>query len=177
MVEPDWNLVLDENQKAIKMGSHQQSTVNARIYLRNQLAKQGMLKGNLPWDRYYGNLVSIKVGARINPVAQIDILVRVLHAVKLNQIPKNKISFKRDILPLFSYYLRYYPWLHITIENCQYTQFLDITDSSAVKGIISEMSVRLEKDDDDWQKMPRSRDFPVDGDKLIKRLEKEDMLV
>ena len=40
MVEPDWNLVLDENQKAIKMGSHQQSTVNARIYLRNQLARR-----------------------------------------------------------------------------------------------------------------------------------------
>lgn len=236
MVEPDWNLVLDENQKALKIGSRQQSTINARIYLHNQLAMQpvnvyfesqendssplvaeftkqedttssgiisaiiqahdlensgeindpvtkddpiskDMLKGNLPWDRYYGNLVSIKVGARINPVAQIDILIRVLHAVNLNQIPKNKISFKRDILPLFSYYLRYYPWLHVTIENCQYTQFLDITDSSAVKGIISEMSVRLEKDDDDWQKMPRSRDFPVDGDKLIKRLEKEDMLV
>jgi len=236
MVEPDWNLVLDENQKAIKMGSHQQSAVNARIYLHNQLAKQpvniyfesqengssplvaeftkqedttssgsisaiiqahdlensgeindpvtkddpnskGTLKGNLPWDRYYGNLVSIKIGTRTNPVAQIDILVRVLHAVNLNQIPKNKISFRRDILPLFSYYLRYYPWLHVTVENCQFTRFLDLNDSSAVKDIISEMTIRVEKDDDDWQKMPRSRDFPIDGDKLLKRLEKEDMLV
>ena len=236
MVEPDWSLVLDENHNALKIGSRQQSTINARIYLHNQLAKQpvniyfesqendssplvaeftkqedttssgiisaiiqahdlehsgeiddpvtrddpiskGILKGNLPWDRYYGNLVSIKIGARTNPVAQIDILVRVLHAVNLTQIPKNKISFRRDILPLFSYYLRYFPWLHVNVENCQYTQFLDIADPSAVKGIMSEMSIRLEKDDDDWQKMPRSRDFPVDGDKLIKRLEKEDMLV
>lgn len=110
--------------------------------------------------------MSIKIGTQTNPVAQIDILVRVLHAVNLTQIPKNKISFRRDILPLFSYYLRYFPWLHVNVEDCQYTQFLDIADPSAVKGIVSEMRIRLEKDDDDWQKMPRSRDFPVDGDKL-----------
>jgi hypothetical protein len=236
MVEPEWNLVLDENQKAIKIGSRQESTINTRIYLHNQLAKQpiniyfesqkndssplvaeftkpedttssgsisaiitahdlensgeiddpvtkddpiskGILKGNLPWDRYYGNLVSIKIGSRTNPVAQIDILVRVLHAVNLSQILKNKISFRQDILPLFSYYLRYFPWLHVTVENCQYTNFLDISNSSAVKDIISEMAIRVEKDDDDWQKMPRSRDFPIYGDKLLKRLEKEDLLI
>jgi hypothetical protein len=60
---------------------------------------------------------------------------------------------------------------------CKYTQFLDLNDASAIKDIISEITARLKKDDDDWHKMPRSRDFPIDGDRLFKRLEKEDMLV
>ena len=60
---------------------------------------------------------------------------------------------------------------------CQYRQFLDLNDASAIKDIISEITTRLEKDDDDWQKMPRPRDFPINGWKLFKRLEKEDMLI
>jgi hypothetical protein len=79
---------------------------------KNDPITKGKLNGNLPWDRYYGNFVSIKIGDRTNPEAQIDIPVRVLHAVNLGDIPKNKVSFKNHILPLFSYYLRYYPWLH-----------------------------------------------------------------
>lgn len=236
MVEPNWSLALDENHKALKIGSRQQSPINARIYLNNQLATQpvkvyfesqendaspvvaqftkqedttssgnisaviqahnlenseeiddpvtkddpdtkGKLSGNLPWDRYYGNFVSIKIGNRTNPEAQIDIPVRVLHTVNPDDIPKNKISFKNHILPLLSYYLRYYSWLHVTVMACQYRQFLDLNDASAIKDIISEITTRLEKDDDDWQKMPRPRDFPINGWKLFKRLEKEDMLI
>ncbi|MFL6341659.1 MAG: hypothetical protein ACJ72U_08950, partial [Nitrososphaeraceae archaeon] len=40
MVEQNWILVLDENHKAIKIGSRQQSPANVRIYLNNQLATQ-----------------------------------------------------------------------------------------------------------------------------------------
>jgi hypothetical protein len=236
MVEPKWDLALDDNHKAIKIGSRRQSPINARIYYNNQLATQpvkvyfesqenesspvvaqftkqedtissgnisaiiqahnlehseeivdpvtrddpitkGKLYENLPWDRYYGNVVSIKIGDRIDPVAQSDIRVRVLHTVNPDDIPKNKISFKNHILPLFSYYLRYYPWLHVAVVRCQYRQFLDLNDASAIKEEISEITNRLERDDDDWHKMPRSRDFPIDGHILFARLEKEDMLI
>jgi len=138
---------------------------------------KGKLKGNLPWDRYYGNVVSIKIGDQTNPDAQFDIPVRVLHAVNPDDIPKNKISFKDHILPLFSYYLRYYPWLHVTVMGCQYTQFLDLNDASVIKDTIDEITTRLEADDDDLHRMPRSRDFPIDRHILFKRLKKEDLLV
>jgi hypothetical protein len=100
-----------------------------------------------------------------------------LHTVNSDDIPKNKISFKDHILPLFSYYLRYYPWLHVTVGTCQYTQFLDLNDASVIKDKIKEITTRLEADDDDWHRMPRSRDFPIDGHILFKRLKKEDLLV
>ena len=233
MIEPNWNLALDENYKAIKIGSGRQSPpINARIYLNNQLATQpvkvyfeskgnessplvanftkqedtiydgnilaiiqaqdlehseeiddpvteGKLNGNLPWDRYYGNIVSIKIRDRTNPDAQFDIPVRVLHTVNPGDIPKNKISFKNHILPLFSYYLRYYPWLHVTVARCQYVQFLDLTDASILKDKdkLEEIATRLEADDDVWHRMPRSRDFPIDGHILFERLKKEDLLV
>jgi hypothetical protein len=61
---------------------------------------KGNLKGNLPWDRYYGNVVSIKINDRTNPDVQFDIPVRVLHIVNSDEIPKNKISFKNHILLL-----------------------------------------------------------------------------
>ena len=233
MIEPNWNLAIDENNKAIKIGSGQQSPpINARIYLNNQLATQpvkvyfeskenersplvakftkqedttsdgnisaiiqshdlehsgeiddpvteGKLKGNLPWDRYYGNVVSIRIGDRTNPDAEFDIPVRVLHSVNPDDIPKNKISFKNHILPLLSYYLRYYPWLHVTVAGCQYTHFLDLTDASILKDKdeLEEITTRLGADDDVWHRMPRSRDFPIDGEILFKRLKKEDLLV
>jgi hypothetical protein len=233
MVEPKWNLALDENYKAIKIGSRRQSPpINARIYLNNQLATQlvkvyfesqedessptvakftkqedttsdgnisaiiqahdlehsgeiddpvtkGKIKGNLPWDRYYGNVVSIKINDRTNPDVQFDIPVRVLHTVNSDDIPKNKISFKNHILPLFSYYLRYYPWLHVTVARCQYVQFLDLTDASILKDkeTLEEITTRLEADNDVWHRMPRSRDFPIDGQILFERLKKEDLLV
>ncbi|HEY6885711.1 MAG TPA: hypothetical protein VI278_16890 [Nitrososphaeraceae archaeon] len=42
---------------------------------------------------------------------------------------------------------------------------------------MDEIAIRLGADDDDWHRMPRSRDFPIDEHVLFKRLKKEDMLV
>jgi hypothetical protein len=79
------------------------------------------------------------------------------------------INFARDIMPLFSYYLRYYPWLHIDVQSCRYNQFLNLGDPGSIAESIAEILQRLKLDDNDWHKMPRSRDFPLDGIKLLER--------
>jgi hypothetical protein len=67
----------------------------------------------------------------------------------------------------------------VTVAGCQYVQFLDLTDASILKDkeTLEEIVTRLEADDDVWHKMPRSRDFPIDGQILFERLKKEDLLV
>jgi hypothetical protein len=141
------------------------------------------LKGLLPWNRYYGNYVYIEIDnpMRIfqNPqVERIEIPVRVLHNVKPELIPTGEISFKRHIYPrLFEYYIRYFPWLHvIETEEETYIQFLNLEsycDSNGIGDNISEIITRLSFPDDDWRKMPRSRDLPIGGLELIRRWKKE----
>ena len=124
------------------------------------------LEGDLPWDRYYGNFLSIELkDSQLQPTGELPIMVRVIHKIKDNEIS----SFK-DITKLFSYYMRYYPWLQIKIENCNYEQFLDFNNLKGLRDFKGRILTRLELDDNDWFKMPRSRDFPKNGDKIVESL-------
>jgi hypothetical protein len=129
-----------------------------------------MIRGNLPWDRYYGNKLTLTIKGEDDYLfsRQINIPVRVLHVVDEKKIPTN-INFARDIMPLFSYYLRYYPWLHIDVQSCRYNQFLNLGDAESIAESIAEILQRLKLDDNDWHKMPRSRDFPLGGVTLLER--------
>ena len=124
------------------------------------------LEGDLPWDRYYGNFLSIELkDSQLQPIAELTTMVRIIH--KIND---NEISSFKDIKKLFSYYMRYYPWLHIKIEDCNYEQFLDFNNTKGLRGLKPTILTRLILDDNDWFKMPRSRDFPKNGDKIVERL-------
>jgi hypothetical protein len=129
-----------------------------------------MIRGNLPWDRYYGNKLTLTIKGEDEHLFSrlINIPVRVLHVVDEKKIPAN-INFARDIMPLFSYYLRYYPWLHIDVQSCRYNQFLNLSDAESIAESIAEILARLKLDDNDWHKMPRSRDFPLGGVRLLER--------
>lgn len=98
---------------------------------------------------------------------------------------------------LLSYYSRYYPWLHAKytytdqrLPKLVYSQFLkikeylrflensgDFMDNSDLDhwdlvydavSRINHLLDRLNKDDSDWGKMPRSRDFPYNGIQFLK---------
>ena len=126
----------------------------------------------LPWDRYYGSYVYLAIDnplRRTNPpVEEIEIAVRVLHKVDADVVPSQP-SFERDIRPLFSYHDRYYPWLHVREVAGRYVRFLDISDYDSFSDRAQEIIRRLEMEDHELQKMPRSRDFPVGGVEVIKR--------
>jgi hypothetical protein len=135
------------------------------------------VKGELRWDRYYGNYVYMEINNNLrkfqySAVEQIEIPVRVLHLVKnLDSISTNEITFKNYIFPkLLKYYVRYFPWLH-TIETAgeHYIQFLNFENYDQVKNSITEILRRLSLNDNEWNKMPRSRDFPIGGIELIIR--------
>lgn len=135
------------------------------------------VKGELDWDRYYGNYIYMEINNDLRrfqyrAVEQIEIPVRVLHVVKnLNSIPSMEITFKDYIFPqLLKYYVRYFPWLH-TFEsgNETYAQFLNFENYDEVRNSINEIVRRLSLDDNEWNKMPRSRDFPVGGIELLMR--------
>jgi hypothetical protein len=136
------------------------------------------VKGELRWDRYYGNYVYMEINNdmrnfQYRAVEQIEIPVRVLHKVKnLDSISTTDIiTFKNTLFPkLLKYYVRYFPWLH-TLETADehYMQFLNFESYDEVRDSITEMIRRLSLDDNEWNKMPRSRDFPVGGVELIIR--------
>ena len=93
-----------------------------------------------------------------------------------------------------SYYARYYPWLHVSYAYIKdehehgnpkpvYAQFLkikeyldfvskdDLHDWHSCQEVIEKINhflERLERDDNDWNKMPRSRDFPNNGLEFLK---------
>jgi hypothetical protein len=135
------------------------------------------IKGELAWDRYYGNYVYMEINNDLRKfqnraVEQIEIPVRVLHVVKNpDYISAKDITFKNYIFPkLLKYYVRYFPWLH-TLETADetYRQFLNFENYDQVRNSITEIIRRLSLNDDDWNKMPRSRDFPIGGVELIMR--------
>jgi hypothetical protein len=122
--------------------------------------------------------------------------VRVIHSVNLEQFQNKEIDFKEDILKLlFKYYLRYFPWIHVEVESDNqlsqprtiYTRFLDLgsfdfnitrdtQDWGQVQKFIEKIDKlidRLDKKEDNWKKMPRSRDFPDQGLELIKLWRKQ----
>jgi hypothetical protein len=162
------------------------------------------LSGDLPWDRYYGNYISIKIDNKSigsdnkkEPTIKFNIPVRVLHSVRLDDklteaidnLDKKKIQ--EVMIKLLSYYVRYYPWLHTEYAytnlpqpaKLAYSRFLDIANfliyvdkndignwGSLQRGIdrINHFLDRLTREDNDWKKMPRSRDFPFNGVEFLK---------
>ena len=93
---------------------------------------------------------------------------------------------------ILSYYVRYYPWLHTQYvyagmpsqpAKLAYAQFLkirefliyvdtdDIDNWELVQNCVNNINHfldRLTKEDNDWKKMPRSRDFPFNGVEFLK---------
>ena len=135
------------------------------------------VKGELAWDRYYGNYVYMEINNDLRKfqyraVEQIEIPVRVLHMIKNPEsVPTKDITFKNYIYPkLLKYYIRYFPWLH-TYETSDetYEQFLNFENYAEVKDRIDEILRRLSLNDNNWNKMPRSRDFPIGGVQLMTR--------
>ena len=153
--------------------------------------------GELPWDRYYGNYLSLKIESSQKPTIKVNVPVRVLHSVSsdyienINSLDKEQIQ---DIVTkMLSYYTRYYPWLHVDYQynptmkgesiDPVYTQFLKIkeylnfidTDHlhgwHSVKDSVDRIDhflERLTRDENDWRMMPRSRDFPINGLEFLK---------
>lgn len=165
---------------------------------------RGELFGNLPWDRYYGNYISIKIDNnsirsddRKEPPIKFNIPVRVLHSVLLDDKLKRGINelnlekIQEVMTKILSYYVRYYPWLHTEYAytdlsepaKLAYSRFLDITRflvyvgkndignwgpvQKSVDGM-NHFLDRLLREDNDWKKMPRSRDFPFNAVEFLK---------
>jgi hypothetical protein len=75
----------------------------------------------------------------------------------------SRFTFKNYIYPkLFKYFIRYFPWLN-KYERADetYEQFLNFENYAEDR--INEIIHRLSLNDNDWNKMPRSRDFPMGG--------------
>ena len=175
--------------------------------------KRGKLFGDLPWDRYYGNYLSVKIdndsiifsnnnndnddNNKKEPTIKFNIPVRVLHSVRLDELESdidnlNKEKIQEVINKILSYYVRYYPWLHTQYvyqsmppktTKLAYVQFLKIREFLIYVGSddignwglvqscvnnINHLLDRLTKEDSDWKKMPRSRDFPFNGVEFLK---------
>jgi hypothetical protein len=159
------------------------------------------LSGDLPWDRYYGNYVYVKLKDKENKkksIIKYNIPVRVLHSIDLKKAKEelldglNREGIQKVVTKMLTYYTRYYPWLHVEYRyrvsltnppQLVYNQFLKITEFlnfieeedlnhwHIVEHTITKINhflERLEKDDHDWKKMPRSRDFPFHGVEFFK---------
>ncbi len=165
---------------------------------------RGKISGDLPWDRYYGNYLSIKIDNnsiesddKKKPTIKFNIPVRVLHSVRLDDKLKEAIDnldkekIQEVMTKILSYYVRYYPWLHTEYAytdlpkpaKLAYSQFLNITKflvyvdkndignwGSLQKSVdgMNHFLDRLIREDNDWKKMPRSRDFPFNGVEFLK---------
>jgi hypothetical protein len=125
----------------------------------------------IPLDRFCGNYVYLRVANPLRrttpPVEEIEIAVRVLH--KVDAASTSSPSFEAHIKPLFSMYLRYFPWLHVRSVGTTFTRFLNVEDIQEFRTAAAEVVNRLERDDFDQRKMPRSRDFPRGGRELIQK--------
>ncbi len=154
------------------------------------------ISGDLPWDRYYGNYISIRLKSKGGIVIQQNIPVRVLHSVPIDKLKPYVIGLDKEIIQevvtkLMSYYTRYFPWLHVNYEYINtkegpkktYQQFLKIKESlsfiseedlghwhSVHESVskINHLLERLERHEHDWKKMPRSRDFPSHGVEFLR---------
>lgn len=165
-----------------------------KLGLKNKLRLS--IKGELPWDRYYGNYIFIKMSAIGAIDIQRNIPVRVIHSVPLDDLKENVMildtgKIQEVVTKLMSYYTRYYPWLHVSYTYVKtregpkksYEQFLRIKEylsfvdkdhldhwhtvhESISK--INDLLERLQRSDQDWKKMPRSRDFPHQGVDFLK---------
>jgi hypothetical protein len=155
------------------------------------------ISGELPWDRHYGNYLSLRIQSTERPVIKMNFPVRVLHRVQpqyLEDIDNlDKETVQDTLTKILGYYTRNYPWLHVQYRYVRddedgpvkpaYSQFLRIKeyldftvsdhihDWHSVQGSVSRINHfldRLERNDSDWRKMPRSRDFPINGTEFLK---------
>jgi len=125
-----------------------------------------------PWDRNYGNYVYLHIDnpmRRANPPREtIELAVRVLHKVDAARLP-SPVSFTQHVKPLFSYHVRFFPWLHVRNEPAGYVRFLDLANYDSFADNAQAIIGRLELPSDDPRKMPRSRDLPIGGLDVIRR--------
>ena len=155
------------------------------------------ISGELPWDRHYGNYLSLRIQSTERPIIKMNFPVRVLHRVQPQYLENidnvDKETIQDTLTKILGYYTRNYPWLHVQYRYARdnedglikpaYNQFLrikeylDFTSSDhihdwhSVQGSVSKINHfldRLDRDDSDWRKMPRSRDFPINGIKFLK---------
>jgi hypothetical protein len=153
------------------------------------------ISGDLPWDRYYGNYIFVKLKVNTNIVMQQNIPVRVLHSVPIEKLKDDVTNLNKSVIQdivskLMRYYTRYFPWLHTEYAYVRekikpkkiYKQFLNIDDLNYLTeedvnhwhaihesvNMINHLLERLERDEGDWKKMPRSRDLPINGVEFLK---------
>ena len=123
----------------------------------------------LPLDRYYGNYLYLRIPNTLRrttpPIEEAEIAVRVLH--KLDATTIVQPSFAADVRPLFSYYLRYFPWLHVRHNGTGYERFLDLENLESVQDFSDEILSRLGLPVTHRHRMPRSRDFPIGGLEVV----------
>ncbi|HKG30087.1 MAG TPA: hypothetical protein VKA91_02350 [Nitrososphaeraceae archaeon] len=140
---------------------------------------------------------SIRSDNKKEPTIKFNIPVRVLHSVRLDDKLRDAIDnldkekIQEVMTKILSYYVRYYPWLHTEYAytdlpqpaKLAYSRFLDITKfliyvdkndignwgllQRSVDGM-NHFLDRLTREDNDWKKMPRSRDFPFNGVEFLK---------
>ena len=130
---------------------------------------KGKIERDLPWDRYYGNGLTIRFKNIEEQSSELEIMVRAIHTFDEAKVP----TFE-DIKKLFLYYARYYPWIHVRIEDCNYFQFFDFNQGNELKNRLrrfrGSIKTRLTKlQDDDWYKMSRSCDFLKYGNIAIEK--------
>jgi hypothetical protein len=134
----------------------------------------------LPMDRNYGNFVYMSINNPLRhgdpQIEELEFSIRVLHVVDPESIPSNEITFEIHILPLFSYQIRYFPWLHTIQQEDRFIRFFDIKSHESFSNRVNSIIERLSKEDDDYNKMPRSRDFPIGGLEMIQRWKQAGML-
>ena len=132
----------------------------------------GTVINSLPWDRQAGNFVYASIEnplRRTDPkVEEIEVAVRVLQKIDSNDIPSEP-TFELNVKPLFAYYLRYFPWLHVRDVGDRFERFLDLSDAEELLDVVDSIIQRLQLDEQDPSKMPRSRDFPRGGVEILKR--------
>jgi len=131
----------------------------------------GTVLHSIPFDRFCGNFVYLRVPnplrRAVPAVEEIEIAVRVLHKVEESTVAAP--SFVNQIKPLFSMYVRYFPWLHVSRQGDTYTRFLDVNDPEQFRALAFDIIERLGRSEFDSGRMPRSRDFPVGGRELIQK--------
>lgn len=165
--------------------------------VEDPVLNNSIIIGELPWDRYYGNYVSLKIESSEKPAIKVNVPVRVLHSVSSGYIESvdnlEKEQIQDIVTKMLSYYTRYYPWLHVDYQYTPtvtgesidpvYDQFLKIKEYlnfidtehlhawHSVKDSVDRIDHfldRLTRDENDWRMMPRSRDFPINGVEFLK---------
>jgi hypothetical protein len=126
---------------------------------------------------------------------QQNIPIRVLHSLPIEKLKDDVINLNKPVIQdvvskLMKFYTRYFPWLHteyvyvrektkpkkiyqqfLKIDDLNYLTEDDVTHWHAVHesvNMINHLLERLERDEHDWKKMPRSRDFPINGVEFLK---------